>query len=228
MRSRLKKNGRWGSPWELREFTLQPGSLPVSMLKLVPVKQEPAVKYNAKLENAEVKRMVEFVNGNSLSIASNNYTVPLSVPVSMGSPSTTEFLGGKAHTNFPPTGPPPTAHHWNGTDIVASSTFIVSDQARHIFSLNTCSGCHGGETQTFFTHVHPSSFGNEAGLSGFLTGITVTDAANRPSNSPTVRTFNDLQDRENKLINLTSRLCVKFPFFELAHKLTFIPNRMEH
>jgi hypothetical protein len=175
-----------------------------------------------------VERLAAFVNANQTAIENNNYDVPASVPVSSGSPTpTTEFLGGKSHTLFPPTGTPPNVHHWDGTS-TAGTTFINSDNARHIFSLNTCSGCHGGETQTFFTHINPSNFGVEAALSGFLKGINVVDAANRPSGSPTTRTFNDLLRRGDDLAALLSNTCLKTPFFELAHKLTFKPIRMTH
>jgi len=213
-----------GSPWELREFNLNTSG----QLELVTVKQEPAVKYNAKLSNADVERLVAFINTNQTDIENNDYIIPENVPLnSTSSTPTTEFLGGKSHTTFPPTGTPPNVHHWNGTTS-PGITFINSNDARHIFSLNTCSGCHGGETQTFFTHINPTNFGTEASLSGFLTGINVVDAANRPSGSPTSRSFNDLLRRENDLDGLISNTCLNRPFFELAHILTFEPIRMTH
>jgi hypothetical protein len=52
---------------------------------------------------------------------------------------------------------------------------ITNPEARHKFSLNTCNGCHGGETQTGFLHVFPRGAGQVAQLSAFLTGETVTD-----------------------------------------------------
>jgi hypothetical protein len=43
--------------------------------------------------------------------------------------------------------------------------------ARHLFSLTTCNGCHGGETKTSeFLHVAPRDVGERSVLSGFLTG----------------------------------------------------------
>ncbi len=212
------------SPWELREFNLNTAG----QLELTTVKQEPAVKYNAKISNAEVERLVAFINANQSDIENNDYTVTADVPFSSTTATPAQkFLGGKSETSFPPTGTPPSAHHWNGTNSVGS-TFIISDEARHVFSLNTCSGCHGGETQTFFTHISPSNFGTEASLSGFLTGINVIDAANRPNNNPTQRNFNDLLRREIDLASLISNNCLSSPFIELAHNLTFEPLRMTH
>ena len=46
-----------------------------------------------------------------------------------------------------------------------------------IFHCITCWGCHGGETQTGFTHIDPVFYGTEATLSGFLTGRAGTDGA---------------------------------------------------
>jgi hypothetical protein len=213
-----------GNPWELREFNLATSG----QLNLVTVKQEPAVKYNTKTNNPDVVRLANFINSNELAIVNNNYDVPLSIALNAGSPTpTTEFLGGKSHTLFPPTGAAPTAHHWNGT-ASAGPAFVNNDDARHVFSLNTCSGCHGGETQTKFTHINPVGFGSTATLSGFLTGIEVRDAANRPFGRPAVRNFNDLARRNMDLANLLDNICIKRPFFELAHKLTFKPIRMTH
>jgi hypothetical protein len=210
-----------GAPWELREFNLNPP------LTLVTVKQEPAIQYNAKVNNPNVVRMANWVNANSPLILANTYTVP---DIEAGQP----FLGGKAHTQFPPTGPPPTAFHWDGDPTAGSPAQIIDDNTRHVFSLNTCSGCHGGETQTFFTHVSPAPFGTQAGLSQFLTGIPgpppsdpfmVVDAANRPTGAPAVRGFNDLWRRALDLQALISTPCLR-PVIAI-HALTFQPNNFE-
>ena len=205
-------------PWELREFNLNTAG----QLELVNVKQEPQVKYNGSHSNAvspvaEVEKLVSWINSNQSAILSNNYEVPLNLP----STSTT-FRGG--HALFPTNN---TAQIWNGRG-ASGSQFINNDEARHLFSLNTCTSCHGGETNTIFTHIKQRSFGLETTLSGFLTGITVVDPANRPAGSPTSRSFNDLLRRENDLANLVTNNCIDRPVFELAHKLTFNPVRMTH
>lgn len=200
-----------GNPWELREFKLTGPSL-----DLMTVKQEPAVKYNAKVNNADVVMLANWVNSNSASILANNYTVPDDI-------GGTPFLGGKAHTEFPPTGvpapgSPPTPHHWDGDPTSGSPAQIIDNDTRHVFSLNTCSGCHGGETQTFFTHVTQAPFGTQPPLSEFLTGavgpplddpFNVPDAAGRPSYaSPDIRGFNDLWRRAVDLQSLISTPCL--------------------
>ena len=75
---------------------------------------------------------------------------------------------------------------------------VTSDQ-RHQFALFTCSGCHHTETDALFTHIAfpednnlPDSLGNQATLSGFLTGIKVKD----PLDDSITRKFNDLERRQ--------------------------------
>jgi hypothetical protein len=75
---------------------------------------------------------------------------------------------------------------------------VTSDQ-RHQFALFTCSGCHHTETDALFTHIAfpeennlPDSLGNQAALSGFLTGIKVED----PLDETIERKFNDLERRQ--------------------------------
>ena len=96
-------------------------------------------------------------------------------------------------------------YHWDGTKTKGTPTFIRNNAARHVFSLNTCSGCHAGETQTNFTHVDAVFFGREATLSGFVSGkagqggavdfdnnanndsMMVEDPALRPTSDPAIR-----------------------------------------
>ena len=231
-----------GSPWQLREFVLNNAG----NLDMTTVKQEPALDYNAKVANANVDRLANYVNTNSLAICNNAYTVPNSF-------SGSDFLGARSETSFPPTGNPTPVHdnnphHWDGS-APGTSGAITDDCARHVFSLNTCSGCHGGETQTFFTHIDPAPFGTEASISGFLSGLGpdadagdndadpsglffVRDAAFRPAGSPTIRGFNDLERRALDLEDLVNQNCfiIEDPVivFELARVFTFDPIRMTH
>jgi hypothetical protein len=71
--------------------------------------------------------------------------------------------------------------------------------ARHQFSLNTCSGCHGGDTMTFFTHVTTGPI--PVSMSNFLTGggPGMTWGVNDTQfGSPTWR-FADLERRWKRL-----------------------------
>ncbi len=215
--------------WELRQFVLDSAT---GNLKQEVVGQAPADKYNAKVVNADVQRMVDYVNKNATTINSETNVVPLTwngVP----------FLGGSSHILDSPTGFPPKIYFWNGTDSTNASTFITNNAARFFFSFNTCSGCHSGETQTHFTHVDPVFFGKEATLSGFLTGtagsggaidfdnnaandtMAIKDAALRPSTNPKIRSFNDIKRRAQGLRTVASTTC--FSVLSISSELLFQP-----
>ena len=71
---------------------------------------EPAVRFNAQINNADVVNLVRFINSNEAAILANNYSVPDNW--------NGNFLGGKSHTEFPPTDGVNMAtndpHHWDG------------------------------------------------------------------------------------------------------------------
>ncbi|MGQ0507076.1 MAG: hypothetical protein ACT4TC_17350 [Myxococcaceae bacterium] len=71
---------------------------------------------------------------------------------------------------------------------------IRSAEARHLFSLNTCDGCHGEETASNFHHIHNRSAWTEAALSEFMTGKVVWDVFTGQQ-----RSFNELQRRGEDL-----------------------------
>src|SRR6185503_9674201 len=119
-------------------------------------------------------------------------------------PSGSHFLGGSALT--------PGGMFWNNP---TPSPTITNRQARFLFSLGTCNACHAGETQTAFTHVKPAPFGTPAGLSGFLTGISVVDPAD---GSPT-RLFNDLQRRAIDLDALVNSKCLPLILIDRVHQV---------
>ncbi len=226
-----------GSPWELREFNIDKTS---HNLFLTTVKQEPAKKFNRKAFPAATVTdqgiLAKYVNTNEADIIANTYVVPLNFPA-------TPFLGGKAHTETP-------GHFWDAA-IAPGPEFITNDNARHVFSLNTCSGCHGGEGRTQvgnlindpvgvphapFLQIAPQPFGTKATLAAFLTGdpgqadglFKVTDPANRPTGSPTIRGFNDLERRAVDLEIFVNTTCRKKRIPELIRVLTFKPVKMTH
>ncbi|MFT5127991.1 MAG: hypothetical protein ACI8W8_001599 [Rhodothermales bacterium] len=88
-----------------------------------------------------------------------------------------------------------------------SAAGIRSNDARHVFAVNTCNGCHNDETGTSFlqigfpqAHNMPESLGSPAELAGFLTGIEIED----PVEPETLRSFNDLDRRQTDLQDLLS------------------------
>ena len=81
---------------------------------------------------------------------------------------------------------------------------IVNAEAKRLFSLASCNGCHTANTSTHFLHIEPRAVGAQAELSDFLTG------QNMPRNiDGAMRTFHDLLDRQMKLDATAGMSCVK-------------------
>jgi hypothetical protein len=179
-------------PWELREFQVGPKGDPLAgFLKEVTVKQTPDITLN------RTPTLVNYVNTFTGDILAGTYKVPLDFPAG------THFLGGSALTD--------PGVFWNNP----ASPTITNRQARFLFSFGTCNACHAGETQTAFTHVKPAPFGTPAGLSGFLTGISVVDPAD---GSPT-RPFNDLLRRAGDLDALVNSRCLPIIMLPRVHQV---------
>lgn len=178
------------SPWELREFRLSAAG----KLRQVTVKNTPDLSLN------HTAVLASFVNENEEDILAEGHVVPDQFPAG------NSFLAGSSLM-------PVDKVFWNNA---ASGPLITSREARHKFSLQTCNGCHQGETDTGFTHIQPTPFGTPAGLSGFMTGISVVD----PSDGSPIREFNELQRRAADLDRLVSLPCL----LEMLHK----PLKMAH
>lgn len=76
---------------------------------------------------------------------------------------------------------------------------------RHQFSLNTCNGCHSGETLTPFFHVDPQA--SPAGLSQFLTGNGSLFAVDDVQFSSPQWLFADLRHRLLRLYKIACAPC---------------------
>ncbi|MFP2903823.1 Ig-like domain-containing protein [Pyxidicoccus sp. 3LFB2] len=129
------------------------------------------VKLTPAMHLENTATLASYIQQNQADIVAERHTVPNTV-------GGTPFLGAMART--------PLDFFWRAPG--------VSTQARHKFSLNTCSGCHAGETQTEFVHVAPRAAGRVAALSPYLKGTTVTDPVTR-----TTRVFDDLGRRAEDL-----------------------------
>jgi hypothetical protein len=107
---------------------------------------------------------------------------------------------------------------WNGANppLNASGAGAVASHSnkRHNFSMASCGGCHARETSTTFVHVDnrtPGGSGAPALLSGFLTGISVTD----PAGSGATRSFDDLERRQERQEDIENASCFAPPFFDV-------------
>ena len=197
-------------PWQLREFVISADS---HLLELTTVKQTPDISINrtaalAQYINTQVARNLE---------DGDKHRVPEKFPAGQ------RFLGASSEVQTAPADPADPdklrGFFWEGPDPVSD----VHRVARHNFSLNTCSGCHSGETMRdgrgfnpaeHFTHIRPTLVDGEgrAVLSLFLIGIP--DPANPgkhlpfvrpdPGEPTTDRSFFDLGRRAQRLEELVS------------------------
>lgn len=126
--------------------------------------------------------LADYVNTNELSILAGTNAVPTTW---RGEP----FLGGSAD------GDP--------VSLFFDAPGIRNNEARHLFSMNTCPGCHTTETPTSFFQVGPRNLGHRSAISAFLTGGTSTD----PVDGKTVRSFAELDKRKKNLCKVVTTAC---------------------
>jgi hypothetical protein len=209
--SQIRSNEILIGPWEMREWRIFNNDSDAGMLREVTVKQTPAWVHNGQ---NEVQTFLQAA-ANVGQFTTPGVTVPLRW---MGQ----AFLGGASpmpnFRGFPT--------YWDGPLPVGSSALAMDD--RHSFSLNTCSGCHHGETGNFksnpagnlseFTHVSERPMFAPSTLSGFLTGITtgapdpaLTGAPNENWN----KSFADLVRRHVDLVMVAKQPCF-FRIFDTA------------
>ena len=215
--------------WELREFNIDPAS---HQLFNVTTKREPQGQYNGdnNVNTASIRAFGGFVNDNEQDVIADNMDLGNNLTVS-GSPQ--PFLAG--HSQI---GGIDQHFHWDGI-IPAGAGHIHNDTARMHISLNTCGGCHSGETNNGnFTNV--GFILGSLHLSSFLTGFDqpagtpiqftsdpflVSDPADRPSAAHPIQwPFNDLERRGRDLKDFLSTGCIiRLPPIRLERKEFFIP-----
>ncbi len=178
-----------GHPWELREFVIADAGWNQHFLKpnTVALTSDSSLNGSSTLDSF---------------FASGIGGVPLRFPT-MADP----FRGGASTVPFP-------GFFWN---IPGFPMNLTEAGQRHEFSLNTCNGCHAGETDTSFTHIKPGPL--PAALSGFMTGINVTDPAPPPAITIT-RHFDELVRRSADLDDLVHSSC----FGQLPRPILVAPH----
>jgi len=174
-----------GRIWLMREFKMAANSNPLlrGHIEQSTLTTTPSEAFN------KTDALSEYMNTNARKIAKNKHKIPL-ISAQNGEPMAT----GSIFVGLPFTGQ---ENFWEG-----SPTTPVDPEIRHLFSLNTCNGCHGRETNTEFVHINPErDAGLPARLSRFMTGSEVDD----PTDPSKVRRFNELERRAqdlDALINL--------------------------
>jgi hypothetical protein len=196
--------GVGGTPWELREFTLttesvQPGN-PLQMSI-----DTPATGFLRP-------HSVAMTPDDGMYASSNDPSIYWFVQ-SQVQPSVSTTGGCSSNYPMPAKIVPPwtqTAQWFRGANSLISPTEwfanvspnAIGKCARREFSLNTCNGCHSGETGTSFFHVDPTV--SPAALSGFLIGTSIFDPQ---FGSPTTWTYMDLDRRFTRLYQMACGHC---------------------
>jgi len=155
-----------GKVWQLREFQLAAGG----GLAPTTVRQTPDL-------TADHTALSNWLNANAVAVKAQTHDVPLSWEEK-------PLLTGRSDVKK------------NRPNFKWPMMTIAEEDTRHFFSLNTCNGCHNGETGNQrhlfsfpFRHVGSRKIGKEAKLSGFLTGATVKiSGVQRPFNDLAART----------------------------------------
>ena len=175
-----------GSDWDLREFHLEGGALVQGT-----VAQTPQDMLNG------TSTLADYINVNAAGIANEVYEVKPDFPAGQ------HFLGDHAFGK-------PVLTFWNAPGILPFTApggkVTSASELRHVFSRNTCNGCHNAETGTSNTHVNPMlDPGAPSQLSGFLTGITgVPD----PADAAVKHDFADLDRRKVELASTAALGCL--------------------
>lgn len=160
--AQLRTNeGALGEIQEAREYDYVNNNL-----RLAPVAATPAIAFQQTDDSlfsehsALTKALAKYINANQRAILTNTHRIPLKIAVADHSRKPLPFLAASAlMPGDKETGK--TSFRWRADGV------RYSEAMRH-FSLNTCSGCHCGETATQFYHIHPRRAGEASQLSAFL------------------------------------------------------------
>lgn len=192
--NQLRSNEILNSPWQCLQWELSGAGSDAGHLRQSTVNQTPDIAHQNTMF------LQSFVTDNLAAAAAGKHTIPL-----LYGPAGQQklpFLGATAPMSSP-------GFFWNFPGSTASTT---TKAARHHISLNSCNGCHAGETGTPFLHVSCRSPGFPAPLSQFLTGV-----ANFPDpvdNSITY-TYADLERRVQDLDCVVNSPCL----FQIGFKV---------
>jgi hypothetical protein len=156
--------------WEMREFRIDRRK---GTLRQDPLSMTPRADLNS------TPALGRFLSSITPELNQHDYEVPRSFP--LGTP----FLGAVARL--------PNA------DVFWDAPNYNNKDTRHFFSLNTCTGCHGRETNTSFVHIDPRT----GALSDFLSGTSVAD----PKDPSIVHPFAELEQRRRALDVLIRKGC---------------------
>jgi hypothetical protein len=216
--------------WDMGEFEPHPTT---KLMQRSTIKQSPTEALAGG--TSEAQPMSEWIWANRAALSANAFEREVAevgehavvrppigsywVPNQFPSPNNTTWFRGSINTlkggDFWSGSPGPTG--------VTTETLWDWVDARFRFSIGTCKGCHGGETDTPFLHIGPRNPGEPAILSPFLRGrVTVADPE---WGSGLVRNFDEMLRREVDLRVLVDQRPVQLPVFGNYYQIRFYSSR---
>lgn len=191
--------------WQMREYVLQDGNAPCRsnelnkcLLKLQPLTQTPDISYNGSdvLDSWIIKNKISILNQNHIVDETYSY---------MG--KTENFLAGSIEL-----GQSSIMNAWN---YPSSQSSLMDADVRHLFSVETCNGCHYAETGTLNFHISPRYKDEVAILSKFVEKVDFTNpAAQQPPVvdpfSSQYRAINEPRRRACEMIRILSGEKVRY------------------
>lgn len=153
-------DGVFGSPREFRQCEMGRDGLVAAPLDNTP----PAIFADAK--SSESLILTNFLNRHTAEIKEGKHVLPRTLQ-GRSRRDQIQMLAG--HSQIPDNDP---EFYWD-------LRRINDDEVRRRFSMGTCNGCHSGETQTNFFHIHPRDAGVASELSDFLQKGHVTQNPER-------------------------------------------------
>ena len=157
--------------WEQRQFGLATNASGHPVLNMEPLSMTPDNSFNFSPGHPHCSSMgiigihacndglfmKSWIDDNTTEIEATDGGLPVVTnSVTNNNNQTDPFLGGSAFND--------------GSAFWVDMEQTNSEQARSDFSLNTCNGCHGGETATILLHINPRQSGQASVVSDFLVG----------------------------------------------------------
>lgn len=161
-----------------------------------------AVAQTPRLSRNNTALLTQYLSANSTSVLAHEHIVPFVF-------NNAAFRAG-AITN-------------NGSDFWQATS--IGTNVRHAFSLDTCNGCHGGETKSGvdlpFVHIDSRDAGAQSALSKFLIGSSASYTTPNTYTMPdpitgTGRSFGDLARRRGDLATLANSTCTTSGLLDMA------------
>jgi hypothetical protein len=143
-------------PWDIRDFEIDATTNKLKMIHPAKEPMEAANAFSAPINNTKIASLAAFVNG--LPMTPSNPSPPYEIP------DTEKAMHAPMNVS------PAVRYIWR-----SNTANPVDPFKRREFSLNTCSNCHKGETNTIFTHIKPRAINLPSALSGFMTGLGSDD-----------------------------------------------------